>query len=874
MGQDGLEQDGKRTDAESRFLEYLGQCSGETDADFGAFCAQHPDLTDDLAVLHDRWRSIAPLLRSGVSADDFASSLQDILDSVVMEEPESLSASPDVTLQVDADQTGVGQSPQEILARLADPTRLENRYQSADEIARGGMGIVYRVRDEDLRRDLAMKVVLPRPAAPGENGSNGSTSATPASRPGAVEPDDTHSEAAMARFLEEAFVTAQLDHPGIVPVHELGIDADGRVYFTMKLVKGRHLKRIFDLVHAGEEGWTLNRAVGVILRVCEAVAYAHSKGVLHRDIKPMNIMVGRYGETYLMDWGLARVVGSPLQADTIALEQLVEQPPPPPTDEPAAADSWLFSLDGKVLGTPMYMSPEQARGEIDRVDERSDIYSLGAVLYHLLTGRMPYVGPDELPLPYTTLMRVRKGPPAPLSERAPDAPPTLLAICNQAMARSIGDRFATASEMASALEDYLEDISEAREEARRQARRAETINEFLMTTLTSGDPNQAQGRDVTVREVLDVAARRIRTAFPEQPLDEAALRHTIGNIYRNLDHLAEAEPHLAGAVELMRQTVGRGDPQTLSAAADLAVLYRMRGRTEEAEMLITDTLERQTLQLGEQHPDTLRSLAILASIARMAGARVDEAEALYRRSLQGRRAVLGEDHPDTLRVKNSLALLLDERDETVEALALQREVYAANRRLYGISHPQSLMSSTDLANMLQATGALDEAEELYRETLTAERQVFGDEHATVLTSLNNLGMLLLRAGKLEESEQLLTEAATTHARRFGAEHAHSLSFSQNLALVIQAQGRPAEAEERLRDVVQKADEHLDAGHQITARFRSNLARCLIDQGRLKEAAALLAPAAEALASALGEQHAWTREAREQLADLARTEEAD
>ena len=156
------------------------------------------------------------------------------------------------------------------------------------------MGTILRVWDGDLRRNLAMKVMHGRgvgSSSPGEGAG------------GAVDQER------LGRFLEEAQITGQLDHPGVVPVHDLGIDSKGRCYFTMRFVRGRELKEVFDLAREHKEGWTRTKVLGAILKVCEAMAYAHSKGVVHRDLKPANVMVGRFGETYVMDWGLARVLG-------------------------------------------------------------------------------------------------------------------------------------------------------------------------------------------------------------------------------------------------------------------------------------------------------------------------------------------------------------------------------------------------------------------------------------------------------------------------------------------------------------------------------------------------------------------------------------
>ncbi len=287
-------------------------------------------------------------------------------------------------------------------------------YRVVREIGRGGMGVILRVWDEELGRHLAMKVALGGAGSPAQ----------------------------LVRFLEEARVTGQLDHPGIVPVHELGLDAEGRRFFTMKLVEGRDMKQVFELVFAGRDGWNETRALGVILKVCEAMAYAHSKGIIHRDLKPANVMVGGFGEVFVMDWGLARVLN---RADSGAAAAA----------EPAS-DSQLFTLDGSVLGTPAYMPPEQARGEIDRLSPRSDVYSIGAMLYHLLARQAPHVPPQTRSTPREVLARVKSAPPTPLHQLNPAVPAELVAICEKAMAQDPARRYADTLAFAEDLRAYLE----------------------------------------------------------------------------------------------------------------------------------------------------------------------------------------------------------------------------------------------------------------------------------------------------------------------------------------------------------------------------------------------------------------------------------
>ncbi|MCZ6598515.1 MAG: serine/threonine protein kinase [Planctomycetota bacterium] len=309
------------------------------------------------------------------------------------------------------------------LSKIAAHSPSESRYTVLGEIASGGMGRVLRVWDEDLKRTLAMKVI----------GKKGEGS-----------PSQTHSakERVLARFLEEAQVMGQLDHPGIVPVHEIGIDSEDRIYFTMPLVKGKSLKEVFELVRRGDERWNRTRALGVILKMCETVAFAHTKGVVHRDLKPSNVMVGRFGEAFVMDWGLAKILGreeTPLGLGSVEV--------------PARSESRDLTGYGSVVGTPAYMPPEQARG--DEVGPAADVYALGAILYELLAGFMPYADQTSVAGEESAIERVLSRQPTPLRETV-RPPGELVAICEKAMERQPVRRYAGVEAMADDLRDYLE----------------------------------------------------------------------------------------------------------------------------------------------------------------------------------------------------------------------------------------------------------------------------------------------------------------------------------------------------------------------------------------------------------------------------------
>ena len=357
--------------------------------------------------------------------------------SVAEEQASFLDASRHEMLAAASSDSDEGSSA--VLERLEKHGGEESRYQVLGEFARGGMGAILRVWDRDLRRTLAMKVVL------GQAGE--------ASRDGTPSVD----EKTLGRFLDEAQVTGQLDHPGIVPVHELGLDAQRQVYFTMKLVKGRDLKAILELVQTGAEDWTQTRALGVILKVCEAMAYAHSKGVIHRDLKPANIMVGRFGEVYVMDWGLAHVAGQEDKKDLrLRPQELDTLPVRTDRREESAADSPLLTMDGDIVGTPAFMSPEQARGAVSEMGPPSDVYAVGAILYQLLAGHMPYVPADARLNAYAVWALAQQGAPTPIAQLAPRAPGELVAICEKAMRRDPAERYADMGAMAEDLRAFLE----------------------------------------------------------------------------------------------------------------------------------------------------------------------------------------------------------------------------------------------------------------------------------------------------------------------------------------------------------------------------------------------------------------------------------
>ena len=412
--------------ARSLFEGYMARKMQGSAPDFEALCTEHPEHARRLRSEKKAWDAMLGILdRLGSSAYE-GSSGEDL-----------------GTVAASDDQREL-RHLRESLQRLEQRQGNFDRYRLEGEVARGGMGVILRAWDGDLERPMAMKLVIGRASDPSGSG----TPPVEARR--------------LGRFLEEAQVTGQLDHPGIVPVHELGLTPEGQLYFTMKLVKGRELEEIFEEVHGlravQAEQWTRARAVSVLLKVCEAMAYAHDKGVVHRDLKPTNVMVGAYGEVYVMDWGLARVVGRKDRHDLRPERERDATTQIRSTRDRVrkeSSDSPLVTMDGTVLGTPAYMPPEQAAGRIETVGPHSDVYAVGAMLYHLLAGHAPYLHEGGRMNRRALLKCVIAGPPPPLHELGA-ARGELQAICEKAMARDLDDRYPSMGALANDLRNWFE----------------------------------------------------------------------------------------------------------------------------------------------------------------------------------------------------------------------------------------------------------------------------------------------------------------------------------------------------------------------------------------------------------------------------------
>ena len=369
------------------------------------------------------------LLRRGLDSDPDQTSDRDTVDmaarpGLVLE---TIGATIDRVPRVLLRDTALGEEPSPILQPMrGDET--STRYRIDGEIARGGMGQVLKGRDPDLGRDVAIKVLR----------------------------EDFRDDADMVRrFVEEAQIGGQLQHPGIVPIYELGIFGDGRPYFSMKLIKGDTLAKLLEARDGPDDG--LPRFLAIFEAVAQTVAYAHARGVIHRDLKPSNVMVGAFGEVQVMDWGLAKVLPRGGVADDATAGKIHREETVISTARSGAEGSEL-SRAGSAMGTPSYMAPEQARGEVERIDERADVFALGSVLCEILTSQPAFRGRNSGEIQRMAargdtadaLTRLNRG----------GIDPELVELAQDCLARESADRPRDAGAVSRRLTGYLTSVQE------------------------------------------------------------------------------------------------------------------------------------------------------------------------------------------------------------------------------------------------------------------------------------------------------------------------------------------------------------------------------------------------------------------------------
>ena len=801
----------------------------------------------------ESWRRIAPILEQALDLppDQRAA----FLDRACAEDP-ALRAEIEGLLAADSKAGAFLDTPVDLSAVILppgpepDPARdaeaLEGTmigpYRVVREIGRGGMGVVYEAEQARPRRPVALKVIL------------GGRHADPE---------------AIRMFQRETDSLARLKHPFIASIYESGSTEEGQHFFAMELVQGRTLTDFLDESGAVTSGPDLRRRLALFRKICAAVAYAHQRGVIHRDLKPSNILVLPPAGTPGTEAGRAAVSGSTAAADEAPDIKVLDFGLARITDPDAAAASAVTAI-GHIQGTLPYMSPEQVRGRRDEVDIRTDVYSLGVILYRMLTGRLPY---DLEGAEFPEVARIIcEQAPRPL--RAPAGgrlklDRDLAIVVLKALEKEPGRRYQTVGAFEEDIGRYLggqpilarppsaayqlrklmerhklpfaaagalvilivgfavvmtllaRRIAAERDRANREATTAREVSDFLGDLFRMSHPNEARGNALTVREVLDKGVEKIGRELSGEPEVQARLMFTMGMVYSSLGLYREADKLLAQSVETRRRLLGEENPETLEAMDGLAMNEQLQSRIPAAEKLYRQLVEVRSRLQGEDHPQTLMELEGLAWVYRSQG-RFSEEEKAHRRVLEARRRTLGEEDRSTLLSMSELAGCYSFQRRYDEAAALFGTALEKQRRVLGDDHPNTLGSMFSLAGVDADLGRYAEAEALFRESLERMRRVLGEDHPLTLSATNDFATMLDGQGRPAEAEPLYRETLQKRRRILGEDHPDTLSSMANLANVCFVQGRYAEAEALFLEALEKDRRLQGENHPDTQSVLYNL----------------------------------------------------
>jgi serine/threonine protein kinase/Tfp pilus assembly protein PilF len=718
-------------------------------------------------------------------------------------------------------------------------------YKLLEQIGQGGFGVVYLAEQkEPVKRRVALKII--------KLGM------------------DTRQ--VVVRFEAERQALALMDHPNIAKILEAGATETGRPYFVMELVGGI---KITD--YCEQNRLTTRERLDLFIQVCRAVQHAHQKGVIHRDIKPSNVLVATQDGVAVpkvIDFGIAKATQGKL------------------------TDQTVFTAFEQFLGTPAYMSPEQTQlGGLD-VDTRSDIYSLGVLLYELLTGKTPFdtkellaagleamrraIQEKEPPTPSTRLAQERLGARSGASakseivNRTSEIDRDLDWIVMKCLEKDRARRYETANGLARDIERHLQNepvvagppsryyrfqkllrrnkLAFAAAamvslslllglglstwmylKARTEAAKSQQVAQFLKDMLNNVSPAVALGQDTKLlRGILDKTAQRVGNELTNQPQVEFELRVILSGIYLDLSLYKEAQDTLQAGLKVARAAFGEESLEVAFALANLGYAQWGLGDFDRAE-----ASQREALRIRRKHSpvdnyELARTLNNLG-LALEPQAKFTEAEEAYRQALDAQRKFSGQDSKELAAVLGNLGAVLGDEGKWEEAAVEQRKALEMRRKLLGPVHPEVALGMNSLATCLVVLGKLGEAEQMLREVLSMQQKLFGSKHHHLAVTLYNLADCLQKQGKFDEAEERLRESLAMVRDLFGNEHVDVAATLHELGILLRKRGKLAEAEDALSQALAMNRKLLGDNHPETTLNLANLRATLWDQGKLPEA---------------------------------------
>ena len=741
-----------------------------------------------------------------------------------------------------------GLSESAFTTQFGDPAQVSKSlgpYRLLQKLGEGGMGQVWLAEQTvPVRRKVALKLIKA----------------------------GMYDESALRRFQSERQSLAIMDHPAIAKVFDAGATPAGQPYFAMEYVPGVAITDYCD-----QKKLKIRDRLELFIRACEGVQHAHQKAIIHRDLKPANILVVEVdGKPMprIIDFGLAKPV------------------------TPFVSGQTFNTQIGSFVGTPGYMSPEQADPAVQDVDTRADVYSLGVVLYELLSGFLPFdtsgwkklrldevlrhLREDDPQRPSTKVSADRKTSTSRAQARGmePRQLGSLLRgdldwISMKALDKDRNRRYGTPFELATDIGRYLKNEPIVARPASagyrmrkyvrrhritvavaasfflllggfaalqavqlrritRERDRANRIADFMSNMFKVSNPSEARGNTITAREILDKSSKEMDAGLSKDPELQAQMMDLMGRVYDHLGLFPRAQELTSRALDIRLRVLGPRHPDTLYSMINLANSLADQGKLAEADKLYEQVLETSRRVLGPAHRTTLAAANNLALDLRDQG-HIAEAEKMQRDTIESLRRDRGPDNSDTLTSMSNLAITLRSEGHNADAEKMDREILDARRRTLGSDHPDTLRSAANLAiDLREQHNRGVEAEQLLLTTLEAQRRIVGPEHPDTLESMNILATVLGQEGKPAQEEVLLRQLLEIERRSLGADHPKTFNSMNNLAAALDLQHKYTEAALLFRELL---DIHRKRGpeHYNTLLAMTNLAAVLQDDKQYPEA---------------------------------------
>jgi serine/threonine protein kinase/tetratricopeptide (TPR) repeat protein len=680
-------------------------------------------------------------------------------------------------------------------------------YRLLQKIGEGGMGEVWLAEQTTpVRRQVALKVI-----------KAGMDTAQ-----------------VVARFEAERQALALMDHPAIATVFDGGSTPEGRPYFVMEYVKGEPITVYCDRLRL-----TMTERLDLFTQVCEGVQHAHQKGIIHRDLKPSNVLVTIQDDhpvPKIIDFGVAKATARHL------------------------TDHSLYTELGVLVGTPEYMSPEQAEmGGLD-IDTRTDVYALGVILYEVITGALPF---DRHELRQAGLAAIQQA----IREKEPPRPSTRVTQLGPASTQAAANRHTEPHRLASLLRGDLDWVTMKALEKDR-TRRYQTANALAadIRRHLSNEPVSAGPPSASYRARKFVRRHRFGVA--------AAATLVLLLLAFGITMAVQAE-RIARERDRANREADRANQEAASArqvSEFLSGLFRVsdpaeaRGRALTARTVLDRGAERIDSELKRDPALQARLLMTMGDVYRNLGD-LDRAEQLVARSADVRRTIAGPDDAEVLRASSLLGFIYDLRGKSSQAETLLTSVLAAERRVLGENHPNTLRTLHNLASVYDSQGRYDQSMPLMREAFERRRKVLGPDHSDTLASMYNLAIAEYRAERYDEAERVLVAALAAFARANGNDHPNTLLAKDLLATVYQAQRRMADARRLLEEVFDARRRVLGPEHMDTLATKASLANTARLEHRFAESEALFRATLEAQERILGPDHNDVLATRASLATL-------